>query len=145
MADTGIEDALFDLDPAAVRAPEPVEEISADRRRTIRQAAALARGVHPLASPLGWPLSLHTEAAPADDRKAPGRRCGNCRFRQQDLWHDQTFAKCLHGETKTTTPRLSHSAATDIRAWWPACRDHEPGAPKLPDAMRWVPDGKEMR
>ena len=141
----GQQAALFDMDP--VPQPEPEPPVSATVRRTRRQAAMLARDVHPLASPLGYPLRLHAEAAPAGDRQAPGRRCGNCRFRQVLGHHDRSYPKCMtpglaSGETYEMLgpPRVSHGAATDVRAWWPACTDHDWGDGRLsPDAARWVP------
>ncbi|MFC6081036.1 hypothetical protein [Sphaerisporangium aureirubrum] len=107
------QDALFG-------APDP---ISADTesvavRRTRRQADLLAAGIHPLTLVLTRPLRLHSEAAPADDRKANGRRCGDCHWRQVDAWD---FPKCTLAPT-----RISRGAATDCRAWWPGCVDHRP-------------------
>lgn len=121
-------DALFDLDPADVRAPDPGEDLSPDRRRTIRQAEALTRGVHPLALAVGWRIRLHPDAAPADDRKAPGLRCGGCRLREVIGHHSRSYPKCTHGDGR----RISHGAATDVRGWWPACTDYEPGDPEIP-------------
>lgn len=112
--------------------PPPAEKISADRRRTIRQTEALASGRHPLELALGWPIRLHAEAAPADDRTAPGLRCGNCRFRELLGYHGHSFAKCTFTTTDKGYPRLSHSTATDVRAWWPACRDHQPAEVSAP-------------
>lgn len=41
-------------------------------------------------------------------------------------------------------PRVSSGAATDVRAWWSACADHEWGDPGLsPDAARCVPEPPE--
>ena len=120
------DDALFDIDPANVRTPEPAEKISADRRRTIRQAEALARGVHPLALAVGWRIRLHPDAAPANDPKSDGLRCGGCRFRQVIGYHSRSYPKCRHGDGV----RESHGAGTDVRAWWPACTDYEPTEPE---------------
>jgi hypothetical protein len=105
-------DALFD-------GPEPLAGLSADRSRTVRQRVALTHGQHPLSVTLG-PLALHADAAPADDKRADGRRCGNCRFRQQTGPH--SYPKCGFAEPA----RISRGAGTDCRAWWPACTDHEP-------------------
>lgn len=137
-----MDDTLFDVEMPPP-APEPPKE-SLAVRRTRRQAEALAKGQHPLGL-LGFPLRLHSEAAPHDDRDAPGRRCGNCRFREVLPYRSKSFAKCLFGATDAYAPRAAHSEATDVRAWWPACRDHEPGDPRIPDAMRWVPDPTAMR
>jgi len=145
-------DALFDLDPADVRTPEPQEKLSADRRRTQRQAQAIENGRHPIGLALGWPLKLHPEAAPADDRKAPGRRCGNCRFRQIFRYHNKTYPKCVRPDGDSAEqyerlgpPRATHGAGTDVRAWWPGCADHEPGDRDVPDGMRWTPETEAIR
>ncbi|MFG3439900.1 hypothetical protein ACGF0J_21855 [Nonomuraea sp. NPDC047897] len=103
--------------PASAPAPTASPE-SADRARTRRQRELLAAGRHPLTAVLTRPLRLHAEAAPADDRQAPGRRCGGCRFRQTSGWG---FPKCMFGDGI----RASRGAATDCRAWWPACVDHQ--------------------
>lgn len=143
--------ALFDIDgyePPTERVTE-----SPGVRRTRRQLGLLARGLHPLSSPLGRPLPLHVEAAPHDDRSAPGRRCGNCRFRRVIGHRAGSYPKCVRpGDGQSAEsydldgpPRVSHGEATDCRGWWSACRDHEPGDRALPDGMRWVPDPKEMR
>ncbi|HZN76071.1 MAG TPA: hypothetical protein VFC00_30945 [Micromonosporaceae bacterium] len=83
---------LFDAAPYAVPAAEvePVEKLSADRRRTLRQATALAAGRHPLTRG-----RLHPDAAPHDDRQAPGARCGTCRFREVIGYHNRSYGKCL--------------------------------------------------
>lgn len=112
-------DALFDLDPAQARAEEPAaERISPTRRRTIKQARALASGMHPMSVYLGRPLKLHADAAPGDDRKAAGLRCRTCRF-----WmaNHRDYVKCWAGDGV----RTSFSDASDCRGWWPACVDYE--------------------
>jgi hypothetical protein len=130
------ETTLFpDFEPVAViPEPEPVEKLSADRRRTLRQREAVGRGVHPL-----------TRQKVSDD---PAARCGNCRFRAVMPYRNRSYAKCAwvppdwSAETyeRLGPPRISHSAASDVRAWWPGCRDHEWGDPKLsPDAARSGP------
>lgn len=132
------EPTLFDLD---VPVPEPEPKESATVRRTKRQAARLAQGVHPLTG-----SRLHEEAAPADDRTAPGRRCGNCRFRQVLRYHDKSYPKCVHPGgvsaeqlEKHGPPRVTHGEASDVKAFWSACPDHEWGDGKIPDSMRWTP------
>ncbi|MGI5223575.1 hypothetical protein [Actinoallomurus sp. CA-142502] len=117
-------DTLFDVDPTQVGTPEPTEKLSADRRRTLRQADALTRRRHPLELALGFPLGLHPAAA-ADDRTAPGLRCGTCGFRQVLTHNDGRFPKCLFAVTDKTAPRVTRGAGTDVRAWWPACRDYQ--------------------
>lgn len=127
-------DALFHVEP--IVHPNLGDELSADRRRTLRQAEALTRGRHPLGLALGFPLSLHAEAAPADDRSAPGRRCGDCRFREVLGYHSRSYPKCTFGGTDRGLPRVTHGSGTDVRGWWPACRDYEPADPADPRGKR---------
>lgn len=138
--------ALFDT-PAR---PAPAPKLSADRRRTIRQAETLARGRHPLGGDK-WHayLRLHPDAAPHDDRKAPGRRCGNCWYRRLIATNgNRLWPKCVFGAENPTDadrygalPRVTHGAGTDVRRWWPACVDHSYGDPALSDdAARHVPE-----
>lgn len=111
-------DGLFDVPSGAVRPPADSEpKLSDQRRRTRRQAGRLAIGLHPLG--LDWQLPLHPDAAPHDDRTAPGLRCGGCRHLEANAWG---YLKCWASDGA----RASHSAATDARRWWPACRDFEP-------------------
>jgi hypothetical protein len=117
---------LFDLEPLPL--PDPGPALSPDRRRTLRQAQALASGRHPLALVHGAPLRLHPDAPPAEDRKAPGPRCGDCIF----IVRKEQWLKCTRGrsgEMGTPTfrsgPYETHGAATDLRAWWPACERWE--------------------
>ena len=137
-------DALFNVEDFLVNpTTQPAANLSADRRRTLRQAAALESGRHPVAG-----SQLHPDAAPVADREAPGRRCGNCRFREVLGYRNRSYAKCMHPGSlgaddydKYGPPRATHGAASDIRAWWPACTDHSYGEPSLsPDAARWVPE-----
>ncbi len=136
-------DGLFELPDGMV---EPAGDLSADRRRTLRQAATLAAGYHPLGG------RLHQQAAPVGDPKAAGRRCGNCRHRE--LIHtngNRRWPKCLLGAVNPTDtqphpipPRVTRGAATDCRATWPACTDHVWADPKVSgDAARWVPETEE--
>lgn len=114
------DDALFDAPPGFM--PPPIPGMSADQRRGVRQARALANGAHPLGVAFNRHLPLHPDAAPADDRVAPGLRCSTCRFREVLGHHSRSYPKCTHGDGA----RISHGAGTDVRAWWPACRDYEP-------------------
>lgn len=111
--------ALFDLPGDAVRPGAPEQpKLSPDRRRTIRQRDALAAGRHPIGLLLGIPIKLHADAAPSDDRTAAGLRCKTCKFRTVNPWG---YGKCTRSDATT-----SHSAASDNRAWWPACVHFEP-------------------
>jgi hypothetical protein len=114
--------------------------LSPDARRTWRQRQASSNGVHPLA--LVFPgIRVHPDAPHPDGPggNEPGPRCGSCRFRELVGHHNRAHAKCTYGAvdtvrtgydgkpyTVTDYPRHSHSGATDVRAWWPACTDHTP-------------------
>lgn len=138
-------DGLFDMDPT------PPDPRSADQRRTDRQAAAVANGVHPLAL-VDPRVRMHEDAdrtANRGDGRSLPLRCGSCIHRRPctDQYTGKSWPKCFAPrgmsaeQYETTQPRLiRHSAATDVRAWWPACTDYSPGDPALsPDAARWVP------
>jgi hypothetical protein len=113
---TADQSALFDVEPPPAPAPEP--QLSADRRRTLRQRALVQAGRHPLTGGKARP-DLGT--------------CGDCRFRVLYRHHGRTWPKCEVGPQ-------SHGGATDVRRWWPACERHEPGDQISDDAARWVPD-----
>ncbi|MFF5212795.1 hypothetical protein [Streptosporangium sp. NPDC000396] len=87
-------------------------------RRTRRQAAMLAVGIHPLSAVLSSILRPHEQAAPYGDHRAPDRRCGTCSIRRKNAWG---YPKCVFGDGV----RASHGLATECRAWWPACSNHE--------------------
>ena len=94
--------------------PPPRTDLSADRRRTLRQAAEIKAGRHPLTRG-----PLHAEAdtsAHRDDGKKLPFRCGSCVHRV-----DRGWPKC-------DLSTMSASAASDVRAWWPACPSYEPKA-----------------
>ena len=100
---------------------EPVERLSAGQRLTRRQADYIAIGVHPLTLAYTLIRHLHPDAdrtrtatSPQDDTPT----CGSCAFRAVG-----GYPKC----TEPKAPR-SHSAATDVRAWWPACSTWIPKA-----------------
>lgn len=123
-------DTLFDL-PAG----PPKDDLSADRRRTVRQREAIRLGGHPLA--LVFPtIRLHPDAPrPLDGPGGhePGPRCGGCLHRRLYSGNgNRAFPKCFAGTPRQTgsvppaPPRVSCSGATDVRAWWPACTDFTP-------------------
>jgi hypothetical protein len=123
---------LFDVEPLRTQPkPEPAGELSADRRRTRRQITRIRGGVHPLAGVAGYRLALHPDADHLADvgKPANGPTCGGCAFRLLARWHNRTYAKCAFGKPDGAAlnyaPRASHSAASDCRAWWPACRDFQ--------------------
>lgn len=129
-------DTLFDDTPFRAIPDEPgVSQPSAGRRRTQRQYADLAAGRHPLTRG-----RLRPQAAGAADRAAQGRRCGNCQFRRLLEYRRRDWPKCVRGDGVY----LTHGAATDCRAWWPACQFHEWGDSKLsPGGARYVPEDVE--
>lgn len=122
--------------------PEPPPPTSADRRRTLRQAADIAAGRHPLT---GGPL--HTQASRNRDATAPKDdpfTCGSCWFRELFRPGNRRVAKCTFGLTNempyvTAAPRITGSVASDVRAWWPACPDYSPSDAISPDAARSIP------
>jgi hypothetical protein len=104
---------LFDVTPIP-----PPEKISPDRRRTARQRALIAAGIHPL---MGGPTH--------PDRGT----CGTCTHRIHISGGGRTWPKCdLH--------ELTHGPGSDCRAWWAACGRYEPGDRVSDDAARWTPN-----
>ena len=89
-------DTLFDPGPALSVVGVAV---SADRRRTIRQKAALAAGRHPAN---GLPIG-------------PGT-CGECLHLERITYHNRNLLKCANHALG-----MSHSASSDMRASWPGC------------------------
>jgi hypothetical protein len=153
-----VSETLFDGYEPAQPLPDPMEGMSADRRRTLRQAANVAAGIHPLTKGALHPLaSRHRDAdSPKDDPYT----CGTCWFREVLRYHDRSFPKCClpgpervyrkgeDGEWRWETndhgaPRATHSAASDVRAWWPACPDYSPSDRVSSDAARYVPPTPE--
>lgn len=107
------EAGLFDLPDDS---PEPAGQTSRAERRRQLIAARIQAGWHPL----GRNIRLHPDAAvgPDDD----GLHCGTCRFREIHRYHDKSYPKCVYGDGV----RVTHSETSDVRAWWPACTDHQP-------------------
>ena len=111
------DDLLLPLDgmPEPVALP-PVERLSPDRARTARQRAQVDAGIHPLTQEKARP-DLGT--------------CGDCTLRVLVRHHNGTYPKCARGiksgQPLDLAPYASKSAATDVRAWWPACPAHEFG------------------
>ncbi len=107
-------DALFDLPPDATVIPDlgEAKRTSADRRRTKHQLALLQSRHHPFGRP------LHADAPPADDRTAPGPRCGTCVHLVSVGHNNRDYLKCEQSV-------ISRGPGTDARAWWPACVSYE--------------------
>lgn len=91
-------------------------------KRTRRQRFLLSMRYHPLSPAVrGRQLRLHPAAPVAADRKMPGPRCGSCRW-LGDLDEDVAGSfRCWinNGE------RVTRGGATEVRAWWPGCKDWE--------------------
>lgn len=97
-------ECLFpDLEPVPLAEAEPVEKLSADRRRTLRQRRDVERGVHPLT---GTPT-----------QPDPAKTCGTCVYRLSSTHHNRSYPKCYFRDGIYAT----FSAASDVRAWWPGC------------------------
>lgn len=107
---------LFDAQPYLVEpAPAiPLEQLSADRRRTLRQAADITNGRHPLA---GAPLHPNAPADAARGDRSRPFTCGTCAHRTPGRGAYQ-WPKCDIGTQ-------SRGAGTDVRAWWPACTNYD--------------------
>lgn len=123
-------DGLFAMTPVAP--PEP-EKVSADRARTERQRRVIERGGHPLHAV--FPTSRHpdtlAETYRRDDPRPRLLTCGACKFRELMGAGNRTVAKCTvtrqagqHDDSRVVMPRATSSAASDVRAWWPACCDY---------------------
>lgn len=114
---------------AALFAIEQPPTPTPGQRRRARQAVAIAHGQHPLAVALRVSIPLHADAAPVDDRTAPGLRCGTCAHRQQLGGHARSYAKCTAGGDPNGRgrryPRRTNGIGTDVLASWPACTDHQ--------------------
>lgn len=130
-------DTLFDAAPYTVAAADlaPGERLSGDRRRTLRQAAAIARGEHPLSLAVAG-VRMHPDAdrtAAKDNANGRPLRCGTCVFREHRPGGNRAWPKCTVGMPKHPNgqpafldgPRVSRGAGTDVRSWWPACTDYQ--------------------
>lgn len=108
-----VTEALFDIGEPVT---EPTEKLTADRRRTLHQRALIDVGVHPITR-----RQMHPD---------PERTCGNCRFRSTGSpLNGRSYPKCLWPNPEGRQyPRATRGAATDVRAWWPGCTDHEASA-----------------
>jgi hypothetical protein len=132
--------ALFDL-PESLSSLAPTgrenhEKLSPDRARTLRQARRIADGGHPLDAV--FPTYRHPETRgqtySRDDERGRPYTCGSCRFRELMGAGNRTVAKCTvtrhagEHDSRTVMPRVTGSAASDVRGWWPACVEWEPAS-----------------
>ena len=91
-------------------------------------------GFHPLLTLTKGRLpnaALHEQADRSGERADPTQpfRCGSCRFRLQFVnGPHQYMYKCGFGQLDDGTyPRAPGRHDAEIRLWWPACKDYEPG------------------
>lgn len=132
---------LFDgYEPAE---PVPEVKLSPGQRLTQRQAADIAAGRHPLTrQPIHELASRHRDAT---SPKTDPFTCGSCWFRVVVRYRGKSYPKCVFDprrdadDTLDKYTRVSHSTATDVRAWWPACRDYSPSDSLSSDAARYIP------
>lgn len=118
MADT---EALFDVEP--IRPAGPVEKLTTGAARRRRQLECMERGLHPLSAALPTPIRLYPDAAVAEDRNAPGLRCGSCVHRVHPSREvSRRYPKCDFGGR---WERASAGPGTDVKAHWSACVDYE--------------------
>jgi hypothetical protein len=116
------EPVLFEVPDDAWVLPPPKEELTRGEKRKRLVAGRIATGVHPL----GRPVLLHPESS-RDPEDRSGPRCGGCVFRQLVGHHDKTYPKCWYPSVEEYPhPRDTGCESSDIRAWWPACRDYQP-------------------
>jgi hypothetical protein len=107
----------YDPPPAP---PEFDPTLSAGRRLTLRQAADIQAGRHPLTGGHLHPDASRT--ASRDDHRGLPYTCGTCIFRELRHHNDGMYPKCVHPQLGRTT----RSTASDCRAWWPACGQYQP-------------------
>lgn len=101
--------------------PPRAAQLSPDQRRTRRQAADIAAGRHPLTRHPLHPAADATRTATSPQDGTP--TCGTCQFRGLIGHHAKAYPKCQRPGAVIT-----HGAASDVRAWWPACGSWVPKA-----------------
>lgn len=93
---------LFEPPDPIIPEPDPLAGMSEGRKLTHRNNLKLANGVHPAT---GHPLIL------------VGATCGTCDHCHRKGWHGgRSWIKCDRHRLG-----MSASAASDVRASWPAC------------------------
>lgn len=123
---------LFDVSALVVVPVVGEESLSVGRRRTVRQLEQVRAGVHPLLATLRAPdTRLHPRASTAasrDDRRGLPFTCGSCSHLASQGGTSGTYLKCAFGDGA----RVTRGPGTDVRGWWPACRDYSGGKPDTP-------------
>lgn len=142
-----LDDDVAAYEAEVAREADRIANLSAGQRLTLRQADDVAAGRHPLT---GGPLHpLASRHRDADAPKADPFTCGSCLFRKTERYHGKSYAKCwlpnptagADAPMERIYDRVTHGPASDVRAWWPACRDYSPGDSMSPDAARFIPGG----
>lgn len=113
---------LFDL-PDGYVDEHAAPELTRGEKRARTVENRILSGQHPLGYG-GRYLPLHPDAPRTVDRAAPGPRCGTCAHREIQSYHNKTYPKCMFGDGI----RVTGCESSDVRAWWPACRDYEEAA-----------------
>lgn len=117
--------ATNDTEPLFDEITKPLPKAKAATIMRTRQSQCMRHGAHPLTAALGRTIPLHPDAAPQDDRDAPGLRCGGCLHRANVRADTaKSFPKCTFG-ARTRDARTTRGPGTDVRAWWPACASFE--------------------
>jgi hypothetical protein len=105
----------------AIRLPA----LTSGERRQSLVATRIANGEHPL----GRPVLLHHSASrtileAGHETTLP--TCGDCKFRVLLKHNTRTYPKCWYPDLhRYPHPRDTGCESSDIRAWWPACREFE--------------------
>lgn len=110
---------LFDGYEPPAPPPGVDPTLSAGQRLTQRQTADVRAGRHPLTGG-----RLHPDAArdaSKDDARSLPFTCGTCVHREIHTHNNGRYPKCIHPQAG----RDSRSAASDVRAWWPACGQYQ--------------------
>jgi hypothetical protein len=117
------EPTLFEIPASAYLITPPHDPLTRGQRRKRLVAERIATGVHPL----GRPVLLHPDASRDPENRDDGPRCGGCAFRVLLTHHDRSYPKCWYPDLDAYPhPRDTHCESSDIRAWWPACREFRP-------------------
>ena len=91
---------------------------SAGARRTARRLELIRQGRHPLRDMI-LHESASRDAQPSDTGRLP-YRCGSCVHRILSM------RGACGAVPKCDLTTMSHSEASDVRAWWPACPQYAP-------------------
>lgn len=117
------DEALFDVPAEAYLVPPEPENLTRGEKRKRLVAKRIANGEHPL----GRPVYLHPDASREGTFfDGQGPRCGGCKFRVIVEHNTRSYPKCWYPDVDSYPhPRDSGCESSDIRRWWPACRQYE--------------------